>query len=86
VVTLQRSKTDQEGQGRKIGIPYASDPLTCPGVGLNASGNGAQCEAGVGRRSLMRSPTERSSSMPLTTSTIRCRMSGSRHPAARLIP
>jgi len=30
VVTLRRSKTDQEGEGRKIGIPYGSSPVTCP--------------------------------------------------------
>jgi site-specific recombinase XerD len=29
-VTLRRSKTDQEGTGRKIGIPYGSNPETCP--------------------------------------------------------
>jgi site-specific recombinase XerD len=29
-VTLRRSKTDQEGQGRRIGIPYGSNPETCP--------------------------------------------------------
>jgi integrase len=29
-VTLRRSKTDQEGQGRKVGIPYGSNPETCP--------------------------------------------------------
>jgi integrase len=29
-VTLRRSKTDQEGQGRKIGVPYGSNPETCP--------------------------------------------------------
>ncbi len=29
-VILRRSKTDQEGQGRKIGIPYGSNPETCP--------------------------------------------------------
>ena len=29
-VTLRRSKTDQEGQSRKIGIPYGSNPETCP--------------------------------------------------------
>jgi site-specific recombinase XerD len=29
-VTLRRSKTDQEGQGRKLGIPYGSNPDTCP--------------------------------------------------------
>jgi integrase len=30
VVTLRRSKTDQEGQGREVGIPYGSTPATCP--------------------------------------------------------
>jgi site-specific recombinase XerD len=30
VVTIRRSKTDQEGEGRKIGIPYGSNPDTCP--------------------------------------------------------
>lgn len=30
VITLERSKTDQVGQGRKIGIPYGSYPATCP--------------------------------------------------------
>lgn len=29
-VTLKRSKTDQEGMGRKIGIPYGANPETCP--------------------------------------------------------
>lgn len=30
VVTLRRSKTDQEGAGRKIAVPYASAPELCP--------------------------------------------------------
>src|SRR5262249_29485755 len=29
-VTLRRSKTDQQGAGRKIGIPYGANPETCP--------------------------------------------------------
>ena len=29
-VTLRRSKVDQEGVGRKVGIPYGSNPETCP--------------------------------------------------------
>ena len=29
-ITLRRSKTDQEGAGRRIGIPYGSNPETCP--------------------------------------------------------
>jgi site-specific recombinase XerD len=28
-ITLRRSKTDQQGAGRKIGIPYGSNPETC---------------------------------------------------------
>src|SRR5262249_12646788 len=35
-VTLRRSKTDQEGQGRKVGIPYGSNPQTCPVRSLRA--------------------------------------------------
>lgn len=30
VVLIKRDKTDQEGQGRVIGIPYGSNPDTCP--------------------------------------------------------
>lgn len=30
VVTLRKSKTDQEGHGRRVGIPFGSSPLTCP--------------------------------------------------------
>lgn len=29
-VTLRRSKTDQEGAGRLVGVPYGSNPETCP--------------------------------------------------------
>jgi site-specific recombinase XerD len=29
-VTLRKSKTDQTGAGRKIGVPYGSNPDTCP--------------------------------------------------------
>ena len=29
-VMLRRSKTDQGGAGRKVGIPYGSNPETCP--------------------------------------------------------
>jgi site-specific recombinase XerD len=30
VVRIRRSKTDQTGEGREIGIPYGSTPTTCP--------------------------------------------------------
>lgn len=29
-VTIRRSKTDQEGHGEKIGVPYGGNPATCP--------------------------------------------------------
>ena len=29
-ITIRRSKTDQEGAGRLVGIPYGSTPATCP--------------------------------------------------------
>jgi integrase len=29
-IVLRRSKTDQTGTGRKIGIPYGANPETCP--------------------------------------------------------
>jgi integrase len=29
-VRIQRSKTDQEARGREVGIPYGSNPMTCP--------------------------------------------------------
>ena len=30
IVRIPRSKTDQEGQGRMIALPYGTDELTCP--------------------------------------------------------
>jgi integrase len=36
VVRLGRSKTDQEGQGRPVALPYGSDPRTCPVRALRA--------------------------------------------------
>jgi len=30
IVRLRRSKTDQEGEGRQVGIPFGSRPDTCP--------------------------------------------------------
>jgi site-specific recombinase XerD len=34
VVQLRRSKTDQEAVGRKVGLPFGSNPLTCPARAL----------------------------------------------------
>ncbi len=29
-LVIRRSKTDQEGEGQKLGVPFGSDPATCP--------------------------------------------------------
>jgi integrase len=36
VLTLRRSKTDQDGAGRPVGVPYGSNPPTCPVRALRA--------------------------------------------------
>ena len=36
VVTLRKSKTDQEGKSRRLGIPYGSSEGTCPVRSLQA--------------------------------------------------
>ncbi len=36
IVQLRRSKTDQEGEGRAIGIPYGTSAATCPVRALDA--------------------------------------------------
>jgi integrase len=46
VVTLRRSKTDQDGQGRKVGLPYGSHPETCPVRALRAWIDASGIEAG----------------------------------------
>ena len=44
--TLRRSKTDQEGEGRKVGIPYGSNPETCPVRAMRAWLEGTAIESG----------------------------------------
>lgn len=46
IVHLRRSKTDQEGQGRKIGIPYGSNPDTCPVRAVQSWMNDGEISAG----------------------------------------
>jgi len=53
-VTLRRSKTDQEGTGRKVGIPYGSNPETCPVRTLQSWTEQAGVTAGPLFRSLNR--------------------------------
>jgi site-specific recombinase XerD len=47
VVMLRRSKTDQEGAGRRVALPYGSNPDTCPVRALRAWLDAASIEAGA---------------------------------------
>jgi integrase len=53
-VALRRSKTDQDGAGRKIGIPYGSNPETCPVRTVQAWLEHVGTEAGPVFRSISR--------------------------------
>jgi integrase len=53
-VTLRRSKIDQTGKGRKIGIPYGSNPDTCPVRNVQSWIEAAGITAGALFRSLNR--------------------------------
>lgn len=45
-VVLRRSKGDQEARGREVGIPYGSNPQTCPVRALRAWKEASGIEAG----------------------------------------
>lgn len=45
-VVLRRSKTDQEARGREVGIPYGSNPQTCPVRALRAWREASGIEVG----------------------------------------
>jgi integrase len=47
VVKLRRSKTDPEGKGRDVGIPYGSTPSTCPVRALTAWKTAARISEGA---------------------------------------
>ncbi|MGH9011278.1 MAG: site-specific integrase [Acidimicrobiia bacterium] len=47
VVRIRRSKTDQDGAGRQVGLPYGSNPATCPVRSLRAWLEAAQITAGA---------------------------------------
>jgi integrase len=46
-VTIRRSKTDQEGEGATLGLPFASDPACCPVRALRAHLEGAEITTGA---------------------------------------
>ncbi len=46
VLTITRSKTDQEGAGRQVGIPYGSNRATCPVRSLDAWMQAARISSG----------------------------------------
>jgi integrase len=54
VITLRRCKTDQEGEGRKVGVPYGSNPETCPVRALRAWQETSSIEGGALFRSINR--------------------------------
>jgi integrase len=54
VVLLRRSKTDQEGEGRRVGVPYGSNPETCPVRSLRAWIEVSAAESGALFRSVTR--------------------------------
>lgn len=54
VITARRGKTDQEGEGRKIGIPPGADPDTCPVKALREWLRAAQIERGPVFRAMNR--------------------------------
>jgi len=48
VVTLRRSKTDQEAEGRKVAIPRGTEEATCPVRAIQAWREAAEVTAGPG--------------------------------------
>jgi len=54
VVQLRRSKSDQEGQGREVAIPFGSRPETCPVAAVHAWIACAKLESGPVFRGITR--------------------------------
>jgi integrase len=53
-ITLRRSKTDQEGEGRQVGVPYGSTAKTCPVRALKAWLEAAKIDNGPVFRGVVR--------------------------------
>lgn len=54
LATIRKSKTDQEGFGREVAIPYGSNPLTCPVRALQDWLKESNLESGALFRSINR--------------------------------
>lgn len=54
VINLRRSKTDQEGEGRMIGLPWGTHSNTCPVKALRCWLNSASISSGALFRSVNR--------------------------------
>jgi len=54
VVTIRKSKTDQEAEGDKVGVPYGSNRATCPVRSLQAWIKSAEITEGAVFRSVTR--------------------------------
>ena len=54
VVTVRRSKTDQEGAGRQLGVPYGSQPASCPVRALRTWREASGVDVGAVWRSIDR--------------------------------
>ena len=46
IVTIHRSKTDQKGEGRKVGIPQGAEPSKCPRLAVQQWRAAANIDAG----------------------------------------
>lgn len=55
VVHLARTKTDQKGEGAEVGVPYGSNPETCPVRTYRAWLKASKLKAGPAFRSISRS-------------------------------
>ena len=74
VIHLRRSKTDQAGRGKDVGIPLGRSPLTCPVRALTDGASGSSCRTG---RQSRRARCSSTSADPAGSPTDRSRPRGS---------
>jgi site-specific recombinase XerC len=91
VVNIKKSKTDQEGQGRKLGVPYGSTPLTCPVRAVRAWLDAANIKDGplfraVGRWGHVQTRRLEAKAVLVNWESYTCHMSCSRRPDDNMVP